>query len=138
MSQQGDEDDQRSMNADGTQENAEAPTAGGRTSRGPAYSVGGEQEPGGVVPPYEGRKESADVHEDPGDARRDGATVGGATEPTVSSGMKAPDPSDTPGGRTTSPADEQPAAETASTGPDEGSVGPAHVPGTPRGEDRGA
>lgn len=54
--------------------------------------------------------------------------------------MKAPDPASTPGGRTGSPAgDEQPATEDSGGEPvDEGSVGPAHIPGVPRGEDGGA
>ena len=33
---------------------------GGASGAGPTFSTGGDQEAGGVVPPYEGRKESAD------------------------------------------------------------------------------
>jgi len=50
--------------------------------------------------------------------------------------MSGPDPDDTPGGSTGSPADEQPAGETTATGPDDEGVGPAHTPGTPRAEDQ--
>ncbi|MCW2534531.1 MAG: hypothetical protein JWQ26_230 [Modestobacter sp.] len=89
---------------------------------------------GRAVPPYEGRRESADVA---GEAkvRRDGATVGGATGPVESEERKAPEPADTPGGAVASPADEQPAADTPSGDPGEASVGPAHHAGTTRGED---
>jgi len=133
-------DDQRDIAEDGTQESPEGPMGGGdggRSSYGPSTSTSGEQEVGGTAPPYEGRKQSAS--DDPGATKRDGANVGGATAPTESAESKAPDPSDTPGGRTASPGDEQPAAETPDTKPTEDpGVGPAHTPGTPRGEDSGA
>ena len=74
----------RDIADDGTQENAEAGTDGGRSSRGPALSVGGEQEPGGEMPPYDGRQASGQVDDD-GSDYRDGARVGGATGPVVSS-----------------------------------------------------
>jgi hypothetical protein len=75
---------------------------------------------GRELPPYEGRRQSADVAgQEKG--HRDGATVGGATGPVESDERKAPDPADTPGGAVASPADEQ----------------PAHDPGTTRGEDVG-
>jgi hypothetical protein len=91
---------------------------------------------GSAVPPYEGRRESADVDGEE-KLERDGANVGGATGPVESDEQKAPEPADTPRGPVASPADEQPAAE--SGGPDSGeaSVGPAHHPGTTRGEDVG-
>ncbi len=114
----------------------EGDTGGGRSGRGPSTHVPGEQEPGGVTPPYDGRRESADI--DQSDAP-EGAVLEGATGPAeTSSGLTSPKPEDTPGGRTTSPADEQPAEQTPD-GPsaDEG-VGPAHVPGTPKGERGGA
>jgi hypothetical protein len=89
---------------------------------------------GRPVPPYEGRRESADVAS--GERlRRDGANVGGGTGPVESDERKAPEPADTPGGAVASPADEQPAADTPGDEPGEASVGPAHHPGTPRGED---
>jgi hypothetical protein len=90
---------------------------------------------GTTVPPYEGRRESADRDAD-ADAVRDGARVGGATGPVRNDDMAAPDPNDTPGGRTGSPADEQPAGEMPQTDLDDDRVGPAHDAGAPRGEDQ--
>jgi hypothetical protein len=89
---------------------------------------------GSAVPPYEGRRESADVDGEE-KLRRDGANVGGAAGPVESSVRKAPEPADTPGGATASPADEQPAENTPDDEPGEASVGPAHHAGTTRGED---
>jgi hypothetical protein len=89
---------------------------------------------GKVVPPYEGRRESADVAGEE-KLRRDGADVGGATGPVESDERKAPDPEDTPRGAVASPADEQPAEQTPGADPGEASVGPAHYAGTTRGED---
>jgi hypothetical protein len=89
---------------------------------------------GRPVPPYEGRRDSADVDGEE-KLRREGANVGGATGPVESAEPKAPEPADTPGGAVASPADEQPAAGTAGDEPGEASVGPAHHPGTTRGED---
>lgn len=131
------QDETRTMGADGTQDNSESMPGG----YGPSASVGGQQDPGGPVPPYEGRQESSPVDE--GGTHRDGANVGGATGPRENTeGYSDPSPSDTPGGRVTSPADEMPATEGSSEGarpsgqdPD---TGPAHVPGTPRGEEGGA
>ena len=90
------------------------------------------------VPPYEGRRESADV-ERAEEVDKGGANVGGATGPVESSEPKAPDPAATPGGATASPADEQPAAQSRGDAPaeDEG-VGPAHIAGVPKGEGGGA
>jgi hypothetical protein len=89
---------------------------------------------GSAVPPYEGRRESADVDGEE-KLRRDGANVGAATGPVESDEQKAPEPADTPRGSVASPADEQPAAESGGPDPGEASVGPAHHPGTTRGED---
>jgi hypothetical protein len=58
-----------------------------------------------MAPPYEGRRETADV-DDEEKLRREGANVGGATGPVESDQPKAPDPADSPGGATASPADE--------------------------------
>lgn len=132
----------RDIAEDGTQLNAEAGTDGGRSSRGPSLSVGGEQEPGGDVPPYDGRSEDVPVKTD-GSDYRDGVRVGGATGPVESSQESAwPDPEDTPGGRTGTPADEQPAADEPAADEHDGTdhrddpgVGPAHEPGTRRAED---
>lgn len=129
-------DDGRTMNEDGTQREAEMATEGA-SGAGPTYSTGGDQQPGGVVPPYEGRKESAEPDQE-GGTHRDGARVGGASGPVDDDEFKAPSPSDTPGGRTASPGDEQPAAEMTETSADEGSDdSTAHVPGTPKGEGGG-
>lgn len=87
---------------------------------------------GRAVPPYEGRRESADLDQD---AVRDSARVGGATGPVEDADFAAPDPEDTPRGATASPADEQPASGTPETDLDDDRVGPAHEPGTPRAED---
>jgi hypothetical protein len=89
---------------------------------------------GKTVPPYEGRRESADV-DGSEKSTRDGAKVGGATGPVEDAEGKAPDPASTPGGATGSPSDEQPASQMPETDLDDDRVGPAHQPGTPRGED---
>ena len=53
---------------------------------------------GKEVPPYEGRRETADVDGEE-EVRRDGANVGGATGPVESDEQKAADPADTPAAR---------------------------------------
>lgn len=65
---------------------------------------------GSTVPPYEGRRESADV-EGQEESTKDGAKTGGATGPVEDDEAKAPEPSETEGGATGSPADEQPAED---------------------------
>ena len=87
-----------------------------------------------TVPPYEGRRETADVDEEE-KLHREGANVGAATGPVESAEMKAPEPADTPRGAVASPADEQPAAGSGGSDPGEASVGPAHAAGTTRGEE---
>jgi hypothetical protein len=89
---------------------------------------------GRTLPPYEGRQEGADVDGEE-KLRRDGANVGGATGPVESDERKAPDPADTPRGAVASPRDEHPAEETPDGESEEATVGPAHHPGTTRGED---
>ena len=90
-----------------------------------------------AVPPYEERRETADVDGEE-KLHRDGANVGAATGPVEGSGeMKAPGPADTPRGAVASPADEQPAAETPDGDSGPASTGPAHHTGTTRGEDVG-
>jgi len=91
---------------------------------------------GRELPPYEGRRQSADVAGEER-MRREGATTAGATGPVESARTKAADPAETPRGGVASPADEQPAARTPDDDPGEASVGPAHHPGTTRGEDVG-
>ncbi len=88
------------------------------------------------IPPYEGRRESADVDGEE-ELRRDDANVGGATGPVESDDQKAPEPADTDRGAVASPSDEQPAADTPSGEPGEAATGPAHTEGTGRGEDMG-
>jgi hypothetical protein len=132
------DDEGRTVAEDGTQREPESQVGGGRSSRGPALSTGGEQEPGGVVPPYDGRKESAEPDQ-AGGTSRDGARVGGATGPVDDERPKAPAPSETPGGATASPGDEQPAADMPETAPDEGqSDTGSHVSGVAKGERGGS
>jgi hypothetical protein len=87
------------------------------------------------VPPYEGRRESADMA-GPEESTRDDAKVGGATGPVADDEPKAPDPENTDRGATGSPADEQPASQMPETDLDDDRVGPAHTMGTGRGEDQ--
>ena len=91
---------------------------------------------GRAVPPYEGRRKSADVAGKE-KTSKDGARTAGATGPVEDDDMKAPEPGRTRGGATASPADEQAGR------PDDGrpprrrpGTGPAHHRGTPRGEDQ--
>lgn len=81
------------------------------------------QDTGSAIPPYEGRQQSAVT---------EGA--GGATRPAEDAEFKSASPSDTPGGATQSPADEQPASQMPETDRDDDRVGPAHVAGTRTGE----
>ena len=92
---------------------------------------------GSTLPPYEGRRESADV-DGKEESSKDGAKVGGATGLVEDDEMKAPEPADTERGAVASPPDEQPAAESTDTDLDPGMVGPDHYKGTGRGEDEGA
>jgi hypothetical protein len=89
---------------------------------------------GRAVPPYEGRRETADV--DPQDeSTKDGAKVAGATGPVEDDQFKAADPAATERGAVASPADEQPADQMPESEESDPGVGPAHVAGTSRGED---
>lgn len=90
---------------------------------------------GKTVPPYEGRKESADVDSQE-QSTKDGAKVGGATSPTEDDEMKAEEPEETERGATASPADEQPASESTTTDTDPDVTGPSHTEGTRRAEDQ--
>jgi hypothetical protein len=114
------------------QMNAQFPEAdggGGRSGRGPATHVPGRTEPGGVVPPYEGRREKADSDEESGRDDR------GPSSSNVE--MTSPKSKDTPGAGTASPADEQPAKDAPETRDDDPGVGPGHVKGTPAADDGG-
>jgi len=94
------------------------------------------QDTGRAIPPYDGRKESAAVRPASAEGAGD-ANVGGARGPVADSDNKSPSPSDTPGGRSKSPADEQPAAQMPESDRDDDRVGPAHVPGVGPGESKG-
>lgn len=140
MTEQPDADIRRIAD-DGTQENAEAGTDGGRSSRGPSLSIGGQQEPGGVVPPYDDRQTSGTVATD-GSDYIGGARVGGAGGMVESSRDSAsPDPQDTPRGPVATPAAEYPAEDEPDADEhdldrrNDPGVGPAHITGVPRGED---
>ena len=89
---------------------------------------------GRTVPPYEGRRESADV-DDQSKTEKDGAKTAGATGPVRDDEMKAAEPTNTARGEHASPADEQPAGQMPEGEPSDPGVGPAHVSGTQRGED---
>lgn len=90
---------------------------------------------GRTVPPYEGRREAADV-DGQDESSREGVKVGGATGPVEDDEMKATEPADTDGGATGSPADEQPASDMPETDVADDRVGPAHEQGTGRAEDK--
>ncbi len=97
-----------------------------------------DTEPDAAVPPYEGRKTSAEPTQE-GGTERDGVRVGGASGPVADDEPKAPSPSETPGGRTASPGDEQPAADMPETAPDDEGVDiSAHAPGAATGESGGS
>lgn len=88
-----------------------------------------------TLPPYEGRKEAADVAGKE-ESTKEGAKVGGASRLVEDDDMKAPEPADTPRGATGSPADEQNASEMPETDRGDDAVGPAHTEGTGRAEDQ--
>jgi hypothetical protein len=89
-----------------------------------------------TVPPYDGRRESADVDSQE-ESVKDGVRTAGATGPVEDDEMKAPEPEDTEGGAEASPSDEQPAeGESDDPGEGSGATGPDHVGGTGRAEDK--
>jgi hypothetical protein len=100
---------------------------------GPNYNEEPDTE-GRAVPPYEGRRESADV-DGPEESTKDGARTAGATGPVEDAAPKAAEPADTERGEHASPADEQPASESPDLDLDPDMTGPAHEPGTGRAED---
>ena len=85
------------------------------------------------VPPYEGRKKSADADDS---SEKSGARAGGAAAPTPDPDYKSPSPAGTPGGATASPAHEEPASSASESDRDDDMVGPGHTPGTGRAEDK--
>jgi len=87
---------------------------------------------GKTVPPYDDRKESADAGEGSGDA----STAGASAPESSDDQLSEPDPDETEGGATASPADEQPAQEESDDpGEGTGETGPDHTGGTGRAED---
>jgi len=98
----------------------------------------GTEDPGAgsAIPPYDGRRESADIDTDDSKLHRDGVNVSAATGPVETDDeLKSPDPAETERGAVASPADEREAADTPSEDPGPAATGPAHYEGTPRGED---
>jgi hypothetical protein len=85
------------------------------------------------IPPYEGRKKSADSG---AESTTGGARTGGATAPTTDPDYKSPAPGQSAGGATSSPAQERPASQAPEGDRDDDMVGPAHTPGTGRGEQK--
>lgn len=94
------------------------------------------QDTGRAVPPYEGRREAADIDTGGGTAQRDDANVAGATGPVEDEERKAPEPERTAGGAVASPADERPAEAQPEDEPSAPGVGPAHTTGITRAEDQ--
>ena len=95
-----------------------------------------DPESGSVVPPYDGRRESADIDTDDSKLNRDGVNVSAATgRVETDDSMKAPEPADTERGSVASPSDEQPAEDSGGSDPGPASTGAAHYAGTQRGED---
>ncbi len=86
-----------------------------------------------AVPPYEGRQTEA---KPVGTPDAGGAETGGAVKPVVDPHYKSPSPGSTPGGATASPAEEQPASGAPETDRDDEGVGPDHVAGVGRAEDK--
>jgi hypothetical protein len=99
-----------------------------------AVPAGSDPGTGRAMPPYEGRRETADVDE-ASESEKEGAKVAGATGPVVDDKPKAPEPSATARGAVASPADEQPAEDMPESESSDEGVGPAHIKGVSRGED---
>ncbi|MDI9918484.1 hypothetical protein [Rhodococcus sp. IEGM 1379] len=89
-----------------------------------------------AVPPYEGRKKSANDSAFQDADTSEGPNTGGAVQPVVDSELKAPPTERPPRGSGASPADEQPAADAPGSGSADRGVGPAHQTGVARGEDQ--
>ena len=107
-------------------------------SKADVYGGTGElppQDTGAAIPPYEGRTQSA-TKEPSSTEGSGGANVGGATGPVSDPDYKSESPAATSGGATKSPADEQSASQTSESDRADDRVGPAHTPGTGRGESK--
>jgi hypothetical protein len=89
---------------------------------------------GRAVPPYEGRRETADV-DSQDHTTKDGAKTAGATGPVQDDQPKAADPDATERGAVASPADEQPADQMPESEQSDPGIDLSHVAGTSRGED---
>ncbi|KUI42407.1 hypothetical protein AU197_15020 [Mycobacterium sp. IS-1590] len=85
------------------------------------------------IPPYEGRQQSAKPE---GSGDDGGERTAGAVKPATDAASKAPPPSETMGGATASPADEQPASQMPESDRDDDRVGPSHTTGAGRAEDK--
>lgn len=111
------------------------PDASGRT--GPPVGAPGQQaENDAPTPPYDGRTTAgadAGDSDEPEERKQRFAGVPQGTKGSRTEELSDPDA--TPGGRTASPADEQPAGEETQTRDSDPGVGPAHFAGTKRGED---
>jgi hypothetical protein len=93
----------------GTLEQEEVTSARDHDPTEDQIATSGTRPPGGAepaVPPYEGRRTSAEEITGSSPGEGTGANTAGATHPVADSKFKAPDPDDTPGGATASPADE--------------------------------
>jgi hypothetical protein len=90
---------------------------------------------GRPLPPYQGRRETADVGGEE-ELVKDGAVTAGATGPVEGDELKSTPKEETPRGAEASPADEQPASDMPETDLDKDMVGPDHYSGTGRGENK--
>ncbi|MFF2184659.1 hypothetical protein [Streptomyces sp. NPDC058155] len=88
-----------------------------------------------AVPPYEGRRKTADVG-DKEKSTKDGARTGGATGPVEDPDMKSADPEKTEKGATRSPSDERPADRSRGSRSAAEGTGPSRHGGTSRAEDQ--
>lgn len=89
---------------------------------------------GSAVPPYEGRKETADDLKQQAAGAGTGVNTAGAAREVADSEFKAPKPSETPRGAEASPADEQPAQDASESEGSDAGVGPSHTAGVRRAE----
>jgi hypothetical protein len=104
---------------------------------GAAFTTGLPRDVKPAVPPYEGRKETANPEGATATGEVGGVDVGGATSPASTDSADEPAPSSTPGGEYASPANESPVGRDEELEDDPGGVGgPSHTTGVERGEDQ--
>lgn len=108
------------------------PGAAGHTGSEKTEAKPADTEP--ALPPYEGRQTTAKPAGEHTEGQ--GAKTGGAVKPTPDADYKAPAPRGTPGGATAAPAAEQPASQGSESDRDDDRVGPGHVPGVGKAEDK--